>query len=68
MTIEEYKDIIISMLGDSRTECKAERKGVKCSDCPLLGQCIQKTQQKAQRLIYTKPLKKSNTGLKNIQL
>lgn len=40
MTIEEYKDIIISMLGDSRTECKAERKGVKCSDCPL--QCYQK--------------------------
>ena len=68
MTIEEYKDILISMLGDSRTECKAEIVGVKCSDCPLLGQCIQKAQEKAQHLIHTKPLKKSNTGLKNVLL
>lgn len=65
MTIEEYKDILISMLDDSRTECG----GVRCSGCPLLGQCIQKTQEKMRHsIIYTKPLKKSNTGLKNIQL
>lgn len=65
MTIEEYKDILISMLGDLQIECE----GVRCSDCPLLGQCIQKTQDKMQHsIIYTKPLKKSKTGLKNVQL
>lgn len=64
MTIEEYKDIVLSMLGDSRTECEGDR----CSDCPLLGPCIQKAQEKAQHLIHTKPLKKSNTEIKNILL
>lgn len=64
MTIEEYKDIVLSMLGESQTECE----GATCSDCPLLGQCIQKAQEKAQHLIHTKPLKKSNTGIKNVLL